>query len=287
MTDIVARGRAGTRQSHRDDGALRFCAGRAGRFRRSIRRRHHSRNHSRAERRAGAGKHPLIALFTDGEEAGLLGRQCLSRKSATEGARRRGGECGGARHQRARACCSRRAPGDARLIDLYAAQRADYGDEFALCRDLQVPAERHRSHAVHSHAGFPGYNFAFADNVRYYHSPRDTRANLIRATLQMHGDNLLGVVRGLQQTDFAALKDGNDVYLSVLGLWLPRIPAMLALPLAILALLRLSCGRVAGARPQRNRARRFCFPRFMPLALLFGCVAVGFAAGLSCADDFR
>ena len=66
-------------------------------------------------------------------------------------------------------------------------------------------------------AGFISYNFAFNGNVAHYHTPLDLRANLSAATLQMHGDSLLGMASGRMQADFGTLKGDDDVYVSVFG----------------------------------------------------------------------
>src|SRR5205823_11812875 len=108
------------------------------------------------------------------------------------------------------------SPGDAQLIDLYAAYVPVYATS-SLYAEIYKFLPNDTDLTLFIRDGFIAYNFAFSDNVRYYHSPRDVRANLDPATLQMHGDNLLGVVRGLEQSEFAALNGGNAVYLSVLS----------------------------------------------------------------------
>jgi hypothetical protein len=227
----------------------------------------------RALKTGGAGKHPLIALFTDGEEAGLLGANAFLENPELKAL------VGAVVNVEARGTSGQSllfqtSPGDARLVDLYAAHVPTKATS-SLYAEIYKFLPNDTDLTLFIRDGFPSLNFAFADNVRYYHSPRDTRTNLDPATLQMHGDNVLGVVRGLQQTDFAALKAGNDVYVSILGVWLPRIPQWLALPLTIVALLLIVLA-VWLARPQRTARGGFLLSALMPLAFLFGCVSVGF-----------
>jgi hypothetical protein len=90
----------------------------------------------------------------------------------------------------------------------------------------------------------------------------------------MHGDNMLGVVSALEQTDYASLKGGNDVYISVLGVMLPRISESLALPFAILVFLAIAGAAWLAREPMTWGGTLRA--AFMPLALIVGCVLVGF-----------
>ena len=87
--------------------------------------------------------------------------------------------------------------------------------------------------------------------------------------------NALGVVRALEQTDYASLKGGNDVYISVLGMMLPRIPESLALPFAILVFLGIGLAAWL-ARREPFAWKPALLAALMPLALIAGCVAMGF-----------
>ncbi|HEY8696497.1 MAG TPA: M20/M25/M40 family metallo-hydrolase, partial [Rhizomicrobium sp.] len=221
----------------------------------------------------GASRHPVMALITDGEEAGLLGANAFLQNPAL---RARVGAVVNveARGTRGPSLLFQTSPGDGRLIDLYAAH-APVMATSSLYAEIYKFLPNDTDLTLFIRDGFPSFNFAFADNVRYYHSPRDRRAMLSRATLKMHGDNLLGVVRRLEETDFAALKGGNDVYLSVLGLWLPRIPASWALPLSILAFIALAFAAWR-TRGEERTWRRLLAAAVLPLALLLGCAALGF-----------
>jgi hypothetical protein len=221
-----------------------------------------------------SGKHPIIALFSDGEETGLLGANAFLENPALKA------RIGAVMNMEARGTSGQSllfqtSPGDAQLVDLYAAH-APVMATSSLYAEIYKFLPNDTDLTLFIRAGFPSFNFAFADNVRYYHSPLDRRANLDRATLQMHGDNLLGVMRGLQQADFRALKSGNDVYIGVLSVWLPRLPAAWALPLSILALVLIA---LAAWRTRDTDVTRggMLMSAFMPLALLAGSVLFGFA----------
>ncbi|SCF37199.1 M28 family peptidase [Micromonospora mirobrigensis] len=84
--------------------------------------------------------------------------------------------------------------------------------------------------------GFVGLNSAYIDGGAIYHTPLDTPAAMDRGSLQMHGDNALGLAREFGRTDLKALRSGHDAtYFPVPG-GLVRYPGWLTLPLALLAL---------------------------------------------------
>ncbi|HEY2035321.1 MAG TPA: M20/M25/M40 family metallo-hydrolase, partial [Rhizomicrobium sp.] len=171
--------------------------------------------------RAAKSKHPVIALITDGEEAGLLGANAFLQNPALKA---RVGAIVNveARGTRGQSLLFQTSPGDGKLIALYAKSVPVYATS-SLYAEIYKYLPNDTDLTLFIRDGFPSLNFAFADNVHYYHSPFDLRKNLSRATLQMHGDNLLGVTSALEKKDFKSLKGPDDVYLSVLGVMVPRM----------------------------------------------------------------
>ncbi|MFK7767405.1 MAG: M28 family peptidase [Mariniblastus sp.] len=53
---------------------------------------------------------------------------------------------------------------------------------------------------VFREAGILGYNFAFIGDVKNYHTPTDNFDNFDRGSLQHHGENALGLIRGLRNS---------------------------------------------------------------------------------------
>src|SRR5690242_606118 len=223
--------------------------------------------------RGGQSKHPVIALITDGEEAGLLGANSFLQNPKLKG---RVGVVVNveARGTRGQSLLFQTSPGDGKLIDLYA-KSVPVMATSSLYAEIYKFLPNDTDLTVFIRAGFPSLNFAFADNVRYYHTPCDTKENLSRAPLQMHGANMLGVVGALEQTDYAALKGGNDVYISILGMMLPRIPESWALPFALLVLLVIVIA-AWDARRDTFSGKQFTLAVLMPPALIVGCVITGF-----------
>src|SRR5215472_3773872 len=172
--------------------------------------------------RGGNSLHPVMAVITDGEEGGLLGAHAFLENAAFKA--RVGAVVNvEARGTKGPSLLFQTSPGDSRLIDLYAKSVPVFATS-SLYAEIYKYLPNDTDLTLFIKAGFPSFNFAFADNVRYYHSPFDSRANLDPATLQMHGDNMLGVVSTLEETDYAALKGGNDIYLTLFSTLLPRLP---------------------------------------------------------------
>lgn len=223
--------------------------------------------------RGGKSLHPVIALITDGEEAGLLGANAFLQNPKLK---KRVGVVVNveARGTRGQSLLFQTSPGDGKLIDLYA-KSVPVMATSSLYAEIYKFLPNDTDLTLFIRAGFPSLNFAFADNVRYYHTPFDTRENLSRATLQMHGDNMLGMVSALERADYASLKGGDDIYISVLGMMLPRIPESWALPFALVVLFVIALA-AWHARRDNFSGRQFVLAVLMPPALIAGCVMAGF-----------
>lgn len=218
------------------------------------------------------GKHPVLAVITDGEEYGLLGAASFlhdpkmkARVGAVVNVEARG--------NRGPSLLFQTSDGNAPLIDLYAknAQRYFTSSLFVEIYKL-LPNDTDLTLFIRD--GIPSFNFAFSENVAHYHTPLDTRANLSRATLQHQGENMLDMALGLGQTDFAALKGGNAVYLSILGVVLPRMPQWWALPLALLLFVALVFASYI-ARERKMRWDQQLLSFAMPPILVIGCGLAG------------
>jgi hypothetical protein len=226
---------------------------------------------ARALRAAGshapAGAHPVLALISDGEEAGLLGAAAFLQNPALAN------EVGAAvnveaRGTRGASLLFQTSPGDARLVQLYA-QGVRFSAASSLFADIYRRLPNDTDLTLFIRAGIPSVNFAIAENVQAYHSPLDRLSNLSPASLQMQGDNLLAMVRALQITPFAQLRSSDALYVSLLGYFLPHMPKTAALPLAGLVVLLLvwATSRASAAPALRAAAA--------PLLMIIGSVLAG------------
>lgn len=223
--------------------------------------------------RGATGQHPIVALFSDGEEAGLLGAAAYLRDPLD--AAKTGVVINvEARGNSGPSFLFQTSPGDARLIDLYAKSEARYATS-SLYGEIYKRLPNDTDLTPVLQAGITGYNFALMGHLAHYHTALDRRANIDPVSLQQHGDNTLELADALSRTDVDTLKSGNAVYLDVLGRWLPRMPASWALPLSIVVFLMIA---LAGylTEPGRRELRRPLLSFFMPPLFLVGCVAIGF-----------
>ncbi len=219
------------------------------------------------------GEHPIVALFTDGEESGLLGASAFLREPL------RAAKTGvvinvEARGNQGVSYLFQTSPGDSRLVDLYARSVPNFAAS-SLYAEIYKRLPNDTDLSPFLAAGVTSYNFAFIGNQAHYHTPLDRRENIDPRSLQQHGDNLLELADALSHADYEDLKGENAIYLDVLGRWLPRLPQSWGLPLSLGGFAMIA---LAGflTRRERREIRRPLLAFLMPPLLLAGAVGVGF-----------
>ena len=229
---------------------------------------------ARALRASGTkSKHPVLAVITDGEEAGLLGAAAYVDNSVLLG------HTGAvvnveARGNQGRSQLFQTSAGNAPLIALYAKSAGSYASS-SLYEEIYKRMPNDTDLTLFLGKGMPAFNFAFTGRVAHYHTPLDRRENLSAATLQQQGDNLFDVTHALMTADFASLAPaGNAVYLDLQGVLLPRMPASWALPIAIILLLLLIVATLF-ARARKNSPLQWLAAFAMPPALLLAAGLMG------------
>src|SRR6185437_1606948 len=121
--------------------------------------------------RAGKSLHPVLAVITDGEEAGLLGAQAFLQNAALKA--RVGAVVNvEARGTRGRSLLFQTSPGDGNLIDLYA-RSVPYYATSSLYAEIYRLLPNDTDLTLFIKQGFPSFNFAFSENVADYHTPLD------------------------------------------------------------------------------------------------------------------
>lgn len=220
-----------------------------------------------------SGNRPVVALFADGEEKGLLGGAAFARDPANIA--RTGAVVNiEARGNQGKSLLFQTSPGDAALIDLYA-KAAPHPAASSLYGEIYKVLPNDTDLSPFLEAGATGVNFAFIGHMTDYHTINDRRSHISPATLQHQGENVLAMAAALAAADPAALKSGNAIYLDIFNRWLPRLPASWALPLAVAAFLMIA---LAGYLTPRDRrlAYRPVAAALSPLLLLLLCVVLGF-----------
>jgi Peptidase family M28 len=177
--------------------------------------------------------HDIIALFTDGEEAGLLGAAAFVREHpwAKEVAVVLNFE---ARGTSGRSFMFETGPGDLDVARaLRSARDATAGSVYAtIYRTLPNDTDLSEIAVL----GLPALNFAFADGVERYHTSRDDVAHLNPGSLQHHGSQMLAMARTLVTESLPLPRTGDAVFFDLPFIGLVVYPQGLEIPLAILAL---------------------------------------------------
>jgi len=177
--------------------------------------------------------HDVIALFTDGEEAGLLGAAAFVREHpwAKDVAFVLNFE---ARGTSGRSYMFETGPGnrDAATL-LRSARDVTAGSTFttvyrALPNDTDL--------SEFAPLGVPALNFAFADGVERYHTSHDDLPHLNPGSVQHHGLQMLALTKKIADGPLPRPKTGDGVFFDLPALGLVVYPVGFALPLAVVAL---------------------------------------------------
>jgi len=185
-----------------------------------------------------ARKQPLardvVALFTDGEEAGLLGAAAFVREHPWAK------DVGVVLNFEARGTSGRSfmfETGSGNLDvarALRSARNATAGSVFATIYRI-LPNDTDLSEVAV--LDLPALNFAFADGVERYHTSHDDVAHLNPGSLQHHGSQMLALARTFGTEPLPRARTGDGVFFDLPFIGLIVYPQGLELPLTILALL--------------------------------------------------
>ena len=220
---------------------------------------------------------PVFLLFTDGEEAGLLGSRAFLEHP-------RAREVAAIVNLEARGTSGRSLLFEVKSAPALVARAA---------RALRRPATSSLFAAVYERLpndtdltvlaglGVPGLNLAFIGDVTRYHTPLDDLAHVDPGTLQHHGDNALSLVRTLAAApDLGEPPTRPTVWFDVLSLGIVAWPERTTLPLA-LATLALAALATVGARARGARWTALAWAGLAPLAAALTAAGVTSAVRLA------
>jgi hypothetical protein len=176
--------------------------------------------------------HDVIALFTDGEEAGLLGAAAFVREHpwAKDVAVVLNFE---ARGTSGRSYMFETGSGNLDVARALRSTRdATAGSVFARIYRV-LPNDTDLSEVAV--LDLPALNFAFADGVERYHTSHDDVAHLNTGSLQHHGLQMLAMARTFGSEPLPRARTGDGVFFDLPIIGLVVYPQGLELPLAILA----------------------------------------------------
>ncbi len=188
---------------------------------------------ARALKASGPQRRTVIFLFTDGEEAGLLGSTAFF---ASDPLRNSIGVVVNleARGDSGRALMFQTSPGNAGLIDLYRrAVPSPAADSLLVTVYKRMPNDTDLTAALDK--GLPGMNFAFLGHQMAYHTMLSTPERLNAGSLQHMGDQVLPVVRALAMAKTLEHPRKDLVFADLFGLHLVTYPIWLGWGLALVA----------------------------------------------------
>lgn len=194
----------------------------------------------RTVRTNGTPASSVLVLFTDGEEAGLLGAQVFVRDHLSDNP--------------VRAVFNFDARGSSGPTFMYETSGANASLVAALASSSPLPLAtslgdfvyqklpNNTDFTIFRHAGIPGMNFAFFDGVEHYHKPSDNPENLSQRSLQHVGGTILGLIEHFAFKDTAHQKAPdtvNTVYFNLLGPILVFYPTWVARAISVILLITL------------------------------------------------
>ena len=224
-------------------------------------------------------RRPVVLLFSDGEELGLLGAELFVRESqhfaeveAVVNLEARGSS--------GPSLMFETSPGNFDLIAGLAstvARPLTSSAFYEVYRRLPNDSD----FSVFKAHGLAGYNFAFIGGMSRYHTPGDELSALSLGSLQHHGDNALSALRALTETGKSRRAGQDAVFFDLLGYRVVRYKDALSPWLggaaAFLLLLGLTIGGLRGA----FRASAFLVSLALLPVMLAACTAVAFGAELA------
>lgn len=187
----------------------------------------------RALRAGPALKNDVIFLFTDGEEAGLLGARAFVEEHPY--AR----EVGVVLNYEARgssgpAIMFETSRDNGWLVGQFA-DAAPHPRANSLSYEIYRLLPNDTDLTVFKEAGHQGLNFAFIDGFTRYHARTDDLGNIDERSLQHQGSYALALARHFGNLDPPAERAGNVIYSDVLGAAVFTYSARWVLPLTALA----------------------------------------------------
>ncbi|MBA2590445.1 MAG: M28 family peptidase [Alphaproteobacteria bacterium] len=222
----------------------------------------------------GGGKHPVIAVFTDGEEPGMVGASLYLRDSL------RRAQVGAivnveARGNQGPSYLFQTSAGNGKLIELYGQHVKQYATS-SLYGEIYKYMPNDTDLTPMLATGALAYNFAFVGNVAQYHTPLDRRENIDPRSLQQQGDAALELTEALSHAELASLHGPDAIYLDVLGRWLPRLSTVWALPLSITAFAVIALAGLLMRRGRRDLPPPVLPALLSPVLLVAGAAGMGF-----------
>lgn len=235
----------------------------------------------RAIRTTDTLAHDVIALFTDGEEPGLLGAAAFAREHpwAKDVAVTLNFE---GRGTRGPSLMFETGPGNRDIVGVLRDVGGARASSLSTAVYRSLPNDTDLSELAMLQPPRPAMNFAFIGGVQRYHSVEDDVAHLDPRTLQHHGNQALALTRRLANDTLPRPRTGDAVFFDLPLIGVIVYPEPLAPWLALLALVL----PIAALVVARRRESRLWIGAVLGLvlsllaAVVAGAFALGAASGI-------
>ncbi|QRO00998.1 M20/M25/M40 family metallo-hydrolase [Archangium violaceum] len=187
-----------------------------------------------------APRHPVVILFSDGEEIGLLGARAFaaSHPYAREIRVALNVE---ARGSSGPSMMFETSAGNENLVRLFTRRTA-----FPIANSTFTSIYQQMGNSTDLtpfvRAGMQGFNLGFIGDAEHYHTPLDRVEQLDPRSIQHHGDNVVALLRGLQEEALPVPAASDAVFFDVLGLTVFWWPGWLTLPLSLVTAVLFGLG---------------------------------------------
>ena len=201
-------------------------------------------------------KNDVVFLFTDAEEAGLLGAEAFVREHPSVK------DVGVVLNFEARgtsgpAIMFETSDKNGWLIQEFS-KAAPHPVANSLSYEIYKRLPNDTDLTIFRRAGFQGLNFAYINQLNRYHAATDSLENIDERSLQHQGASALALARHFGNLN-ASRATSNAVYFNLLGPILVHYPQWLVLPLAVLVTLLFAGVIVLGFKQRRLSARGLVF----------------------------
>lgn len=218
--------------------------------------------------KAGASlRNDVIVLFTDGEEAGLLGADAFV--NAHPWAKEVGLVLNFEfRGNEGPMFMFETSAGNGQLISGFATSPRPIGS--SLMYEIYRAMPNSTDMSVFKNAGLPGMNFAAIGGMSSYHTWQDRPERISPTTLQHQGETMLALARHFGNADLAAIKSADVAYFNLPGVGLVTYSSHWILPLSIGVALLFGFAFHRGVKSGALRVGRtlLALPVFLLLAIL-------------------
>lgn len=191
----------------------------------------------RALKVGGPLRNDIVALFTDGEEDGLLGAEAFVSRHPWAREVRAVVNLE-ARGNRGPVHMFQTTPGNSAVVEAWASA-VPAPDGASLAHEVYKRLPNDTDFTEFTRLNAVGLNFGFIGHVESYHTPADSSDNLDRRSLQGHGEVALSLARrfGEANLDLKEWRGSDAVFFSLPGGMVVRHRTFWAIPLAVILLL--------------------------------------------------